>query len=266
MGKTKQLKSLNLAAIFIAFFSLLILISITLKLINVFQRSTFDGQNHFTINLVGEANNVTFLSLAPSNNQIYILKVDDVKGKNLKRFLQIPLNSEIHTNREVRDSNVKNVFLAFLNPFDAKKTNLTYIDLIRLWLFVNSVPTSSIYQQEISASDDILAIRSTGVYSYFIDAKIVEEKASVEIINGTNVFGLGNKLASFLSNIGVNVVMVSTSEKEETKSRINYFGKENYTVKRLSDLLKFKTQMTTTRGLGDVTIVIGKDALKNLEF
>jgi hypothetical protein len=266
MGKSKQLKSLSLAAIFFAFFILLISISIVLKIVNVYQKSTFDGENHFTVSVISKSDKVSLVSFAPKSNQIYILNINGGKDKNLRTTLEIPIDSEIYADSEITEENIKTNFFKFLSPFGHKKTNLTVFDLFRLWAYANSVPTNSIYQQEILANDDSLKLKSLGIYSYFVDQKIAEEKISIEVVNGTGVFGLGNKLASFLSNTGANIVMVSTSEKEENSSRIDYFKKESYTLKKLVRVLGFKTKMTEKKSLGDITITIGKDTLGKIRF
>lgn len=266
MAKSKQGKSLNLAVVFSAIFILLILISLTCKVINVFQKSNFTGENHFTVSVTSEEDKVSLVSFAPKSNSIFILNIKEAKNKNLSSILEIPIDGEINANTQITDKNLKSSFFGFLIPFSVKKTNLTAVDLARLWMYSNSVPVNGIYEREISVDEDILKLKSLGVYSYFIDQAIAEEKIGIEIVNGTEIFGLGNKLASFISNMGGNVVMVSTSEKTEDKSRIDYFGEENYTLKKISRILNLKPNKVEKRKLGDIIIVIGKDSLDKLKF
>jgi hypothetical protein len=266
MVKKYQIKSLNIMVVFIIIFLSLISISILCKIINVFQKSVFDSENLFTVSVIGKTNDVSLVSFSPKTDSIYILNVKNGKNKNLRSVLEVPIDNEIYQGSEINEDNVKTNFLKYIVPFTGKKTNLTIVDLFKLWLYANSVPTNSIYEQEISTGDDVLAIKKLGIYSYFVDQGIAEEKKTIEVINGTDVFGLGNKLASFLSNMGVNVVMVSTADNLEGKSRIDYFGQESYTLKKLSRALGFKVSKTNKKSLGDITIIIGKDALSHLGF
>jgi hypothetical protein len=266
MGKQNQIKSYNLIVVFVSLFLLLITISIIFKIINLFEKSTFDGENHFTISVEGKDKNASLISFAPKSNAIYILNIIDGKNKNLSSALEIPIDSEINTDTKINDKNIKAKLFSFLIPFTIKESQLTFIDLFRLWLFTNSVPSNSIYQQEISTDDQSVKLKDSTVYSYFTDQGIAEEKVSIEVVNGTDVFGLGNKLASFLSNTGANVVMVSTADKEEKVSRIDYFGKESYTLRKLSRLLGFKINLVKKRSLADITIIIGEDALDRIKF
>jgi hypothetical protein len=266
MAKSKQIESLSLVVVFTTLFLILIVISVIFKIINLIKKSTFDMENHFTVSVISNNKNVSLVSLAPKSDAIYILNIKDGTGKNLPSILEVPIDSEIYADKKVGEKNLKNTFLSFLIPFSIKKTNLTFIDIFRLWLFTNSVPSNSIYEREVLASDKMIKLRDPVVYSYFVDQAIAEEKISIEIVNGTDVFGLGNKLASFLTNIGANIVMVSTSDHEEAQSKISYLDNKSYTLKKISSILKFKTELVKNRGLGDITITIGKDALSKIDF
>lgn len=262
----KKSKSLNLAAVFSIFFVLLVLVSVFLKIVNVFREARFDGKNHFALNAASNKESNLLISFSPQDNTIYILKIIDTKGKNMSRILNIPINNYMHLNSEIHRDNIKTELFKYLMSFNLKNTSLNRVDMFRLWLYSNSVPVNSIYQQEMSAKDSVSQIKDYGVYSYFIDQKIAEEKIPIEIINGTNISGLGNRLANALSNIGANIIMVSTSEQEEQDSRIEYVDKESYTVKKISQVLSFKQVLSSKKKLGEITIIIGKDSLDKLKF
>ncbi len=265
MAKNKTSNSLSLAFVFAVVFGILLLISISLKIINVFQESKFDGENHLIINIIGDSKDTSLVTVSPKSGSVYILNIENGKNKNLKDALQVPIEAEIYTNININEGNIKSSFFKFLIPFNIKKTNLTIFDLIRLSIFTNSVSTNSIYQKDIAVNDNLTMLKSMGVYSYFIDQAIAEEKIGLEIVNGAEVFGLGNRLANFLSNIGVNVIMVSTSEKLENDSRIEYY-KESYTLRKVFRVLNFPLKKVESKKIGDVTIVIGKDALDKIRF
>ncbi len=266
MTKKKKTKSLNLAVIFFVIFGFLVLLSIILKIVNVYQKSTFDGENHFTVKVLGEDENASLVSFAPKSNAIYILNIKNGKNKNLMEKLNVPIDGEIISDIDINEGNIKLCFFKFLVPFKVKETNLTIFDFLRFSLYANSVPANSIYQKDVSVNDDQVVLKSLGVYSYFIDQSIAGEKITIEIINGTDKFGLGNKLASFLSNIGANIIMVSTGDSIVKKSKIEYFEKESYTLNKLSRILDFPIKKIDKKKLGEITIVIGEDALGKNRF
>ncbi len=266
MAKKNKTKSLNLAIIFAVIFGLLVLLSVVLKVVSVFQKSTFDGENHFTVNVVGKDENTSLVSFAPKSNAIYVLNIENGKNKNLIDKFEIPIDGEINADISITEGNIKSSFFKFLIPFKVKETNLTIFDLLRLSFYANSVSINSIYQKDISISDDRATLKSLGVYSYFIDQGIAEEKISIEVVNGTDEFGLGNKLAGFLSNIGANVIMVSTGDNLAKKSVIEHFGEESYTLKKLSRVLNFPIKKINKKKLGNITVIIGKDALEKNKF
>jgi hypothetical protein len=95
-----------------------------------------------------------------------------------------------------------------------------------------------------------------------LDPAIYRENQSIEIVNATRIDGLGAKFASFISNIGGNPVMVSSSNDVIGKSKIIYYGKESYTVKKLSTYFNIKKENSKTRRLADVIIIVGKDLVQ----
>lgn len=268
MVKKNHNRSLNLAIIFFAVFVFLIIVSLICKVVALVNRSIFDGENQITINVIDDNKNKSkLISFSPKNNSIYIVDIiNSEESKNIKSALEIPIDEVIYTKKEINEKNLKQVLFLYSIPFLKDKTSLTIVDFIRLFLYANSVPTNSLYSKQISLKSNFSLIKNSGIYSFFIDPKIAEEKASIEIINGTNVFGLGNKLASFISNTGGNVIMVSNADREEVNSKIIYFEKESYTVKKLARILNLKKEKAKNKKFGEITIVIGKDSLNDLRF
>ncbi len=267
MVKKNYNKSLNLAIIFFAFFIFLIIVSLICKAVVLINKSIFDGENQLTIEIIGDKGRNKLISFSPKNNSIYIVDVINTEGnKNIKSALEIPVDKFIYTKKNISEKNLKQTLFLYSIPFLKDKTDLTIVDFIRLFLYANSVPSNSLYTKEISLKNDFNLIKNSGIYSFFIDPKIAEEKVSIEIINGTDVYGLGNKLASFVSNTGGNVIMVSNADKEELSSKIIYFEEENYTVKKLARILNLKKEKTKNKKFGEVTIIIGKDSLDDLKF
>jgi hypothetical protein len=143
--------------------------------------------------------------------------------------------------------------------------NLTFIDLIKLSVFSKSVPLSSIFERELSG--ELSESQKATVMSLtFTDPQIYKENLSIEIVNATDEPGLGTRLATLITNIGGNVVLVTSSDKTRKKSTIVYYKENSYTVQSLSSYLDYKMEESMKREVADVIITIGTDSLDNLKF
>ena len=198
--------------------------------------------------LIGCTENTIQTSFSPQEKSLSILKAE----KEAK--VLAPVDGTIDTDLD----NTKIVSTLFKQLFTpASHKNITIIDLTRLALFSKTVPRSSIIERTFLGINDSRAT--------FKDPKIINEAKSIEIINATDIAGLGNKLAVFISNMGGNVILVKTEEPKQN-SKIIYYGEKTYTLTRINKFLKYEVTPSTKREVADVIIVIGKDGLKELDF
>lgn len=269
--KKKQTGGNNLKTAFIFLAVVLFFISTSLiyKLFVLFKESNFDGRHNFTVavypkQMDKKMNYSKIISFSPETSAVSSLKVfSNNNVKEIKNLLEIPIDGEI----EILNNGISEKKLAdlFEIPFFQKniRTSLSIVDYLKLYMFVKTIPEESIIVKSISDqeyTEEALDRISSGV---FFDYAISEEKTSIEIINGTGVLGLGNKVGRLLSNIGGNIVAVSTSDKTYSESEILYTGKSGfYTRKRLSNILNFKSREIKESGIADITIKIGEDSLK----
>lgn len=263
--KKQQGKTLKFAIIFCIFVLVLVLMSIFVKTVILIKNSTFDGSHRFNLGIIQQTQ-VSVVSFSPTNNSIAVL---NLKGKpintNLGQYLGLPIDGVLKTNNLAIDKkNIASDMSKILFNYDDKTTSLTIIDVIRLWLFAKDVPVNSIYQRDV-ANNDTLTINSF-ISSFFIDSAISNEKTRIEVINATSVYGLANRLANLIANIGGDVILVSTSDKPQDNSQILYSGDLGYTVKKLSAILGVKPAKSSQKAISDVTIIIGKDILSKIKF
>lgn len=262
-------QSLKTAFIFIILVVILIFISLVFKIIYVINQSKFDGAHRFTIGIYGDPLRVNVLSFSPENYSASSLEITS-KGNDLRDFdivknLAIPIDGIVkyRAGKIKTDSNVKSQVTAMILNFGNLETDITVIDLARLWLLSRSIPNRSVFLEKIDLSKGTV---SNKIPSMFIDNTFLLEKNSIEITNGTSVFGLGNRLAKVIANMGGNVISVSTEEKEIKNSEILYTGEKTYTAEKLSKAFGFKTTKVEDTGISDITIKIGKDTLSKLKF
>jgi hypothetical protein len=262
--KKQKTKTLRFAFIFCIGVFVLILMSIAVKTLFLVKNSNFDGSNRFNLEVVGD-NNSSVISFSPPNYTITILNLQGKPVNNLSQQLGLPIdgivnNSNLYFDKTNISSNIYHLLLSFRSD----KTNLTIVDFIRLWLFAKDVSSDSIYQRDVSISDSLTI--SSFISSFFIDSNIANEKTTVEVVNATPTYGLANRFANFISNIGVDVVLVSTGDELKDKSEVLYSKELNYTVKKLSKILNVKPEKISQRDVSEVTVIIGKDVLPNLKF
>lgn len=238
----------------------LIFLSLLLRGFILITESKFDGSNSFSL-LVGEKNKEQIINFSPKSSSISILTVNYIDN-NIGKSLDIPIDGKVVSDDSIRGDNLSSRLAKMIFNFRAQKS-VNFIDLLRLSVFSKSVNTSSISESNLYQNIDPKDFNSI-ISSLFLDPGISEEKQNIEIINATDRSGLGNRLANLITNIGGNVILVTTGDLRDT-SEIQYTNK-TYTVKRLNSLLGFVTSKTSKNSMPDVIIVVGKDALSDLKF
>ena len=263
--KKQKGKTLNVAIVFCVLVFFLISMSIAVKTLILIKNSSFDGQNRFNVGIFQDTQ-ISVVSFSPATRSIAVI---NLKGKfsnhNIGQYVGLPIDATLKTSKMTVDKkNLASNMSRILFHYSDQDTSLTIIDALRLWLFAKDVSIDFIYQRDI-LSNDTLTINSF-TSSFFIDSAIANEKTTIEIINATKVYGLANRLALLVANIGGDVVLVSSSDKPQESSQLLYSGDLNYTVKRLASFLKVKPIKSFQKDISDVTIILGKDVLKDLRF
>lgn len=267
LGPVQRKYSFTVLFTFLALLTALLVISATFKLVTVIEQSVFDGKHQF--NLVAydkkDTHRLEVLSFAPDRSAISILSVTGNIEYPIGKKLKVPIDGFVKTDEsfgkpiEDKSEHVTSLLMRSALRLHLVPTSLTVVDFIRLLLFARSVERPNIRIAEQILPADELEIDKTCV-SLFGDSLINQEKMSIQIINGTNTVGLGNRLARLISNIGGNVVSVISSDSEIKTSEIAYIGKNSYTVQRLSRILKYKVVRIDKTDISDIIIKIGKDS------
>lgn len=274
--RSKQKDTTRVAFFFFALVFSLIAISLVLKIVSVVQRSSFDGGSSFVIGYERIENgkrdpDKTIVSFDPNEKSITLLQVSSpVSVDQSAYFLKIPLDKTVtHADRSIKEALRENDAQLALREsvlrYASVYTDMTLVDFIRLWIFVSSVTSSSTTIREIAFQEQTEATGKMSdelVSQLFADSKIIEEKASIEVVNAADISGLGTSIGRFVTNMGGNVVAVSTSPKSVRRSSIAFFGEESYTVKRLTRYFGFEKKLLTKPGIADIVIELGTDVDK----
>lgn len=262
--KKSEKHNIKIAILFVVFVCLVILISFIFKLIHIVSQSKFDGSNRFTIS-VSNKKNLEIISFSPSKHSISVLKLEgEIKELNMRRFLAIPIDgfveaSFLETNEGVA-SLMSNTFFGYKDI----ETNLTTVDIFRLFLISRTASTNDVVTLRISLSQSDKIDQIIG--KMLSDERIEKEDQTIEIINATSAIGLGARLARLITNMGGKVVQVSTENSLQKTSMILYNGRKTYTVEKLNKALGFKLTQLNKQSIGDITIVIGDDSKNPASF
>lgn len=257
--KERGLKTLFLYTFVVGF---IIFLSLGIKAVFVLKQSKFDGHN---LNLaIAQKNKIVgILGFNHDQNSISLLKIrnSDIHASSLGKDLGIIQDANIDSDHDVSSSDITSILTKAAFKTDSIKTDLTIFDIVRLFIFSKNVSDNDKQVKEIDASTDVFDENKV-INKLFKNDNIVSDNLSIEIINATEKSGLGNRLERALSNIGAQVVSISTAHEKKNNSVIKYFGHSSYTVSKLKDLLKLPVERLKDKSVADVVIIIGED-MKN---
>ncbi|HSW47586.1 MAG TPA: LytR C-terminal domain-containing protein [Candidatus Saccharimonadales bacterium] len=248
----------------IVFFA--IIISLSIKAFFVIRQSRFDGKN---INIaITQKNRVTgILGIDSENNSLSLLKIrkENLSVDSIGRDLGIIIDARINTDSDISNQSAGSIFAKALFKKDSISTNLTFFDLSKLILYTKNTSIKNYRADDIidkidgSNSDKIIA-------DLFKNEIISSENVSIAIVNATDQSGLGKRLERCLTNIGANVVDVSTPHSKEALSRIEYSGENTYTLNKLKKILKFPVIKNGGGKVASIVIVIGQNMKNTTAF
>lgn len=263
MSKSKNGSNLRLAGLFVVVVFGLIIISGLFKLLLIVKESRFDGSHNFIVSLVGK-DKTQIVSFSPQSRAVSILDIDPKYNSDAAKTLEIPIDGVIIYQNSGKD-NISSALFSSAFSLGQSLKKITILDAFRLFLFYKTVPQNNIYERQLPSNLND-AQRATVISLSLTDASVYQENQSIQVINASDVPGLGSRLAALITNIGGSVVLVSTSDKIAKDSKVIYFGKESYTVKKMSSYLNISPESSGRRGVADVIITIGKDKADSLNF
>ena len=257
--------SIKLAFVFFIFVVVFIAISLVFKVSVLIANSKYNNDIRFTLK-VANGKDLIILSFAPSSQSISKLEIFKApKDLNINKFLGIPTEGFVVTTLNIKEGKISDLMQGFFLNYGKLETDLTIIDMVRLYLFAKTIPNHNILEKSISASLSSTQLDKI-VGQLFKDGLIEKENAVIEVVNTTDTAGLGARLARVISNMGGNVVIVKSSERLIRESVISYFGKKTYTVKKLEKILGYKSNLMDTKTIADIVIMIGADSIGTKTF
>lgn len=262
--KRAKIKSLTVAKVFAIIVSFLLAISLAFRVATIIAQSSFDGTHRFTVAIAADNDrSIAVISFSPQKRAISHLSVSadtSLAAAKIGKALKIPIDGVVTDAPTISlDGDEKRLMFGLLTSYGSLKTKLTILDLLRLFLFAQSVPRANVVDRQLLLPSDDAAVDALAE-PLFADEAIVEEKATIAIVNGTEVAGLGALAARLVANMGGNVVSVTSKKEQVTVSQIINHKEQSYTYERLAKVLGFGKLTQKEEGISDITIVIGRDS------
>lgn len=263
--ESKSLKTFYLYAVLVL---LIIGIALVIKLIFVIQSSKFDGKHHFTIAVTKEQRVKEVIAFSPQVPALAVLTVNDenVSFTSLGREYGISSDIQLEVNNAVPlGQEVTATLWDSVRQYTSIRTDATVIDLVRLALLSREIIANNKVIREITLKDKSAA-NETFIARALNDPTISSESVSIQIINASNITGVGERLSRVLTNMGANVVEVSTSHTPQSKSKIQYFGERSYTNEQIEQYLGYPVSELTRQPIADIVIILGEDTRNTRKF
>lgn len=256
--ESKSLKTFFLYASLVLF---VILVSLTLKTITIIQNSKFDGQHQFVVAIAQDDKVKQIVAFNPGTS-VSLLEIPEstVPLSSAGKNIGIPIEGRITVSDGFPwGGNVTDTMTAAAWRYNGIKTDITLYDIIRFILLSKNLSTTTLREETLTFPQEEREVNKI-VSSLFTDQTISSENTTIQIINASDTPGMGKRLERMLINMGGNVVAVSTQHKKQTKSQIEYFGKETYTLEKLKRLLQFPVSQLGRETIADIVITIGEDS------
>lgn len=255
--------------IFLFVVSILIVFSLSLRSLNLLTTRKF---NTYSFNILLLSNNSAKLVHIDSDEEVLsIVGIDRVKGQDTEKVrvktelsYQVPIDAVVVRKNDTMLSDFlafKNIVGIILNPASAKFSGLNSLDIFKAYIVSKSINNSNktIIDLRGKSKEDARKFLKELVN----EEALLNEKTSVEIVNGTSVLGLGTSVAQMLEASGFDVVVI-TSGKSQKKSKFIKRISDNETTKRLSRIFGLSPDEKEIPAVADVTIVLGEDYAKKL--
>ncbi len=253
--------SISYLKIFAFFLILLIILSYLIRFVKIVQTSTL---NSHAFNILVKDKNTYLVNIDKDQKRVSVISIKDLNEnfsskKNAGIAIEIPIDSVIFTKET--ENNFKRDFFSFNNLiFNSKNLTLNGLnrfDLVRIY-FYSKLYSSNLKEESVSINDLSQGDISGKIYDLLKDNIVVNEKISIEIINSSDVDGVGLKVSHMLKNVGFNVISITTADPANSSKIISRID-GNETLNRLESILGLPIEREKDSGVADISIVIGKD-------
>jgi hypothetical protein len=262
--ENKSLKTFFHYTILVAF---LLVVALSIKAFFVIRASKFDGRHHFAIAIIKQNVVEELIGFSPTESSLSLLHITNgIRSSDLGKVVGVIPDAIVQVPSSFPEgANANAIMGAVVWRYSTVKTNLTIFDALQLMIYAKNISNNNITVKNVQLPKDSNQL-DTLIPSLFTDGSISQEDVSIEIINATDVGGLGKRLESALVNMGANVVAVSTSPQKSSKSQIQYYGAKSYTLDKITKLLSYPVSKLPSQTIANIVIIIGEDNVDTTIF
>lgn len=241
--------------LFFIFCVLLIGIGIAIKAYLLFASSTFDGTHQGVLQIVNRKGDTEeIVVLDPDTNSSSLLHFSGDLPITVHP-LYLPVDMKIVGQDMNNLSDLGQYILFHQTPTDS----INVIDRLRIFLFTFGVSPKNITQKRITLPQDQLPLGQI-IGQLLVDNTLYTQNQTITVVNATGVSGIGNATAKIISNIGGDVIAVTTGDIA-THTTLVYSQQQRYTARRLAHIFHATLTQSQNPSLSDMTLTIGKDDL-----
>lgn len=264
----KESSSLKTFYFYIICVVLVIVVALLIKLLFVVQASKYDGSHHFTLVITKDQRVKEIFAFSPQVPSLSVLRVRDNNisftslGKNhgIAADAQLEVGDAIPLRQEAITT-----MWEVVRKYASVSTDATIVDFIRLSLLSREILSSNKVVRDITLNENNYE-NNAFIARALNDPTIFSENVSIQVINASNVSGAGERLGRVLTNMGANVVDVSTSHTPHLRSEIQYFGERSYTNEQIEKYLAFAVSQVSAQPIADIVIILGEDIGNTRKF
>ena len=157
-----------------------------------------------------------------------------------------------------------------------ENTNITRIDLLKLWWQLKGISVEKLelvelspYKEEIITADNkkVLGVEEESIRlrigQYLENRYLDQEQVNVEIVNSSKIPGALQLAADFASSAGFSVIQAEQSSQISEKTQIIAKDKNSYNVSYLASIFDCDIVSESNGQGADITVVIGRDFASN---
>jgi len=217
--------------------------------------------------------------------------VVESSGEELVRIMSINFGAKINSfvtfseRIDVSSENTEKLFKSFASPLALVKifgtrldgkvenTNITRIDLFRLWWQLKSLGVERMKIVNISSlgeeiiigdSKKVLGVDDASLHikisEYLENRKLLEDELKVEVVNASGNAASAELAVDFVRSLGLEIVNFESSEEKLEETRILTSSKNSYPALYLASLFECDIFGSTTEGeIEQIKIILGKD-------
>ncbi|HSW97937.1 MAG TPA: LytR C-terminal domain-containing protein [Candidatus Saccharimonadales bacterium] len=254
---SQKIKNSTLVAVFFILVFFAVVISLIVKTILLVTHSTFDNHHQFILEVKQQNSEEQIIAFSPITNGIAILHIKGIKNSQDMQTLQIPTDAQLFLPHNTADILSSMLFKMLFHCEYPTCQHLNSVDVLKLYMFTKHIRPNAIETASITLPVSPKDLKTT-IPSLFIDDTLYHEALSISVINASGEVGLGNQVSQLLTNIGGNVLSVTSGDTQEMTTLQSVYGNDNYSIQRLQKILHLQSQKMQKSGISDIIITIGK--------